>query len=67
MPAMSDSEYQDLLADIKAYGLLITLYKDKVLDGRNRLRACQEAGIEPSFNEYSGSNPAEFVPNSSAS
>jgi ParB-like chromosome segregation protein Spo0J len=41
MPAMSESEYQDLLADIKANGLLepITLYENKILDGRHRLRA----------------------------
>jgi hypothetical protein len=64
IPAMSDSEYQDLLADIKGpHGLLepITLFEGKVLDGRHRLRACEEAGIEPKFDEYKGSDPAAFV------
>jgi ParB-like chromosome segregation protein Spo0J len=48
---MLDHEFEDLKKGIRASGLQepITLYKDKVLDGRNRLRACQELGIEPQF------------------
>jgi hypothetical protein len=63
VPLMSETEYQDLLADIRAHGLTdpITLYENKVLDGRNRLRACEEAGIEPKFDKFSGGDPAAFV------
>src|SRR5262249_52752207 len=64
LPPMSDAEYQGLLADIRAKKLLlepITLYEGKVLDGRNRLRACEEAGIEPTFVEYTGSDPLGYV------
>jgi ParB-like chromosome segregation protein Spo0J len=63
LPALRSKEYQELLADIQAHGLLdaITLYEGKVLDGRNRLRACQEAGIEPRFENYPGCDPAAYV------
>jgi hypothetical protein len=51
LPMMLDHEFEDLKKGIRASGLQepITLYKDRVLDGRNRLRACQELGIEPQF------------------
>jgi len=42
-----------LMRDIKANGLQepIVLWEGKILDGRNRLRACQKAGVEPRFRE----------------
>jgi hypothetical protein len=63
LPTMLRKEYQELSADIQRNGLLesITLFEGKVLDGRHRLRACQELGIEPKFVEYAGTNPAAFV------
>jgi ParB-like chromosome segregation protein Spo0J len=63
MPALRKQDYQELLADVQTNGLVdpITLFDGKVLDGRNRLRACQEAGIEPRFVEYTGNDPAAFV------
>lgn len=63
MPDLSQKDYQELLLDIQTNGLLdpITLFEGKVLDGRNRLRACQEAGVEPQFVEFTGSDPAAFV------
>jgi ParB-like chromosome segregation protein Spo0J len=64
LPAMSESEYRELLADVRTRGHLldaITLYEGKVLDGRHRLRACEEAGIEPKFEEYTGSDPVGYV------
>lgn len=49
-------EYQALKADIAAHGLLtpITVHKGAVIDGRNRLQACQELGVEPRFQEWNG-------------
>jgi ParB-like chromosome segregation protein Spo0J len=49
-PMMTDEELANLAADIKANGLIHPVVLDKngvLLDGRNRDRACQIAGIEP--------------------
>ena len=48
-PPMPDDEFAALKADIAANGLLtpIALLGGKVLDGRHRLRACQELGMFP--------------------
>jgi hypothetical protein len=53
LPMMLDREFEDLKKGIRASGQQepITLCQGKVLDGRNRLRACQELGIEPQFHE----------------
>jgi phage N-6-adenine-methyltransferase len=61
---MSDEELAELAADIRAHGLLepIVLLDGLVLDGRNRLRACEAAGVEPRFVEWDGSgDPAVWV------
>jgi site-specific DNA-methyltransferase (adenine-specific) len=46
---MSPAEYDDLLADVKEAGVKVpldVLPDGRVLDGRNRLRAAREAGLE---------------------
>ena len=51
-PMMTDEELADLAADIKANGQVhpIILDADDVLiDGRNRLKACEIAGIQPRY------------------
>lgn len=47
-------DFQALVTDIKTNGLNnpIALYQGKVLDGRNRARACKAAGVEPEFFEW---------------
>ena len=55
-PMMTDAELDALTADIKENGLrqAIIKYQDMVLDGRNRLVACERAGVEPRFDVYPG-------------
>jgi hypothetical protein len=55
-PPMSDSEYAALLADMRVNGQThpIITWKGMVIDGRNRLRACRELGIEPKVQEWDG-------------
>ncbi len=62
-PMMGENELRELAADIADNGLResIFLYEDKVLDGRNRLKACQIAGVEPEFRAYRDSEPLAFV------
>lgn len=63
VPAMTDEEYARLREDIATNGLedAITLYEDKILDGRHRYRACLEENVEPRFATYEGVSPAQFV------
>ena len=64
VPLMTVEEFAALVEDIKgAQGLLepITLYEGKILDGRNRARACRDAGVEPRFTDYEGDDPLAFV------
>jgi N6-adenosine-specific RNA methylase IME4 len=62
-PLLGDTEFDALVADIKTHGLItaITVFRDKILDGRNRYRACLEANVEPRFVEFEGDDPIAFV------
>lgn len=63
-PPMDEGEFNGLVADIAAHGLCesIVLYDGKVLDGRHRLRACQQLGIEPRFEVWPNSeSPQAYV------
>ena len=62
-PLMQGQDFADLVADIRANGLHepVWLYEGRVLDGRNRWRACREAGVEPRCREYEGDDPVGFV------
>jgi hypothetical protein len=59
-PLMSEAELEALTEDIKDNGLkrAIVRYQGQILDGRNRLIACERAGIEPRFEDYEGEDPA---------
>jgi hypothetical protein len=64
-PLMDGDEYESLKADIAANGLQnpVWIWQVKILDGRNRMRACEELGIEPVFAEFVGTEEeaAAFV------
>lgn len=62
-PLMDESQYSDLVADIKENGLIesIILHEEKILDGRNRYNACNDAGVEPNFVEYEGEDALSYV------
>lgn len=48
-PMMTEAEFEGLKADIAEHGQRedIVAWCDQIIDGRNRLRACEELGIEP--------------------
>ncbi len=63
-PLMSDEELRALTEDIRKNGLLepIEVYEGKILDGRNRLKACQLAGVEARFVDWKGAgSPVAYV------
>jgi ParB-like chromosome segregation protein Spo0J len=55
-PPMAEEEFTRLKADIAARGQLepIWTHRGRVVDGRHRLRACRELGLEPVVREYDG-------------
>ena len=52
-PMMSEAEYAAMKEDIRLHGQNddVLIWDGKLLDGRNRLRACTELGIEPGWSE----------------
>jgi N6-adenosine-specific RNA methylase IME4 len=59
LPAMTGAEYVDLCDSIRANGLRepIMLHSDgRVLDGRHRMRACDELGIAPAVRTFAGTD-----------
>lgn len=62
-PPLEGEEFDRLVADIRENGLHepIVLLRDQVLDGRNRLRACYAANVEPTYAMFTGDDPATFV------
>lgn len=62
-PMLSEDDLRALAADIAANGLLHPIVVDEsgaVIDGRNRLAACELAGIEPTFVIHDG-DPVTLV------
>jgi len=63
-PLLSTADLADLATDIADRGLLQPIVVDTegtLLDGRNRLAACQQAGVEPTFTTYDGDDPAGYA------
>jgi ParB-like chromosome segregation protein Spo0J len=62
-PLLEGREFDDLVADIKVNGLRepITLLGGRILDGRNRYRACHKAGVEVRHRDFHRDDAAAFV------
>lgn len=62
-PMMDAESFSAFKADISLRGLIeaIWICDGKILDGRNRYRACQELGIEVRTRDYTGESPVSFV------
>jgi len=66
-PLLADDELHELADDIKRHGLHepVWLWDDPergvvLLDGRNRARGCQLAGVQIRTRRYDGSDPIQF-------
>lgn len=62
-PRVTGAEFDALVSDIRDNGLRqpIVLHKGMILDGGNRYRACEAAGVTPHFAEFDGGNLVSFV------
>jgi ParB/Sulfiredoxin domain len=63
-PMMRDDELDDLADDIKANGLLHPVLIDDqgvLIDGRNRLNACDRAKVEPRYERTNGHDVAALI------
>jgi len=62
-PLSEGADFESLVSDIRANGLHepIVLFEGSILDGRNRYRACLEAGIEPITKDFEGDDPLAYV------
>src|SRR5689334_13817340 len=63
-PMLPDDELAELAEDIKENGLrqpIILDHDGKVVDGRNRLKACAIAGVEPQFQRLNGEDVRAFI------
>jgi hypothetical protein len=62
-PLLEGGEFAAVVDDILAHGLLesIVLFEGMILDGRNRDRACREAGVEPRYREMTFDSHADAV------
>jgi ParB-like chromosome segregation protein Spo0J len=58
-PLMEGKVFQELVEDVRTNGLMepINTFEGKIIDGRNRYRACIEAAVKPRFIEFDGSVP----------
>jgi N6-adenosine-specific RNA methylase IME4/ParB-like chromosome segregation protein Spo0J len=62
-PLIDGQPFSDLVADVIKHGVRepVWLYEGQILDGRNRWRAAEVAGVECPLRDYEGDEPASFV------
>ena len=63
-PMMAGADFDRLVEDIRRHGLREPIWLDgegRILDGRNRDRACRLAAVPPAYRVYDGGDPTAFV------
>jgi len=64
-PMMDGTDFDNLKKDLTDNGFdktrPIILHEGKILDGRNRFKACNEVNIKPSFEKFEGEDSLGFV------
>lgn len=63
-PPMTEREYRAFVDSIRERGIRmpIILWRGQVIDGRHRLLACKETGVEPAFEEIpEDADPVEYL------
>jgi ParB-like nuclease domain len=63
-PLMPDDELDELAEDIKNHGQqnpIVLSVDGQLLDGRNRVIACERAGVEPKTRTLTGGDPVAFI------
>ncbi len=63
LPLMWGSDFDEFVEDIRKNGQLVPMgiYEGKILDGRNRYRACQALKIEGKFEKVTPKNAKAYV------
>ncbi len=63
LPMMPDAGLAEMAEDIRRHGQQqpVVIHQGQILDGRNRLRACELAGVAPEVREWSGTDPIRWV------
>lgn len=63
LPMLPGHELSELANDIRKNGLRIpvTVFEEKILDGRNRYAACKQAKIKVRYEPYEGDDPVGFI------
>lgn len=60
-PLLPDDRLQELADDIRQHGLrqaIVVDDQERIIDGRNRYRACKMAGVEPTLEPFVGNDEA---------
>lgn len=62
-PLIDGDEFAALVDDVRAHGVRepIWLYEGAILDGRNRYRAAEFAGVDCPMRTFDGADPVSFV------